>query len=173
MSPTMTTFDTSGEVRLYANVGEPGGARKRDWRWPDLSPFERGYVRAMFAGLAIWRSSDSDGPPPQLVTVGARLGRKEADREVGPMFHIGGGRQAFADELSTISFSNLAPETLARIMEDCERFARYYATVTGEEFRRRRQDWWRGNSRILANMRNIFPPLPLHLSDDGKVHFTP
>lgn len=42
-------LDTSGEVRVYTNVGEPGGTRKRDWRWSDLDPFTQGYIEAVFA----------------------------------------------------------------------------------------------------------------------------
>jgi len=65
------------------------------------------------------------------------------------------------------AFSDLAPATLARIIEDCavELFSRdgdEDLRVEGEAFWDERQDSLRHPN---------FPPLTVHLGDDGKVRF--
>lgn len=73
------------------------------------------------------------------------------------------------DQFHAPGFSDLAPETLTRIIEDCEQFngmERYFGLrlVAGSSFYKARQQ---------MAIRD-FPPLTLlRLSDDGKVHFTP
>jgi|SRR6185312_6992959 len=61
------------------------------------------------------------------------------------------------DKFRAPAFSDLAPETLARIMEDCERVSHY---LRGGEF------WkWRQAGKLFD-----FPPLTPYLGDDGKVY---
>ncbi len=69
-----------------------------------------------------------------------------------------------------VPFGRIAPETLARIMEDCETIQRMFSNFSevfpinpGREFYIRRQ---RGNYRSHG-----FPPLTVSLNDDGKVVF--
>lgn len=58
-----------------------------------------------------------------------------------------------------VGFSDLAPETLARIIADCE--ARAWLDTDGK---------WFWISRQNGNL-DAFPPLTVQLGDDGKVRF--
>lgn len=64
-----------------------------------------------------------------------------------------------------LGFSDLAPETLARIIADCEAVA--IRSLPGEE-RARGGKWWA--SRQAGDWPD-FPPLTLTLGEDGKVRF--
>lgn len=76
-----------------------------------------------------------------------------------------------AGRYAPLAFSDLAPETLARIIADCEvwisgfvgrtRLAAPDRADMGCEFWRIRQ----------AGRRSTFPPLTVQLGDDGKVRF--
>jgi len=149
----MTEFDTSGSV---ADVPGPGETARsvaiRDGKtiWSDLSPFTQGYVEALLTpdphrlpGLS-WRPGC-----PQCVA-----SKFTCDTHY---------RQG-------VGFSDLAPETLARIIADCERRVSAegirWATVeagntSGHAFWRLQQD---GDAPS-------FPPLTVQLGDDGKVRF--
>lgn len=65
-------------------------------------------------------------------------------------------------------FIDLAPETLARIIEDCERWIKQYPKVTLNA--RSGADFWLYRQRQWIE-RPEFPPLIIYLSDDGKVRF--
>lgn len=71
------------------------------------------------------------------------------------------------------AFSSLAPETLARIMADCEAYWIEYDKMWGlsrhpEGQRRQGAVLWNDRQRgIVTN----YPPLTVHLGDDGKVRF--
>jgi hypothetical protein len=108
--------------------------------WPDLSPFVQGYVEALLKGL--YRQEQD--------AAAAKLGR-------APM-------PAFA----RYCFRHLAPETLAPIIEDCERADHLRPgastagdTASGEQLWTLRQ----------AGKLDRFPPQTLYLCDDGKVRF--
>lgn len=60
------------------------------------------------------------------------------------------------------AFSDLAPETLARIIADCEEWQRWRGFEGGAVWRARQ-------AGELADMG--FPPLTVQLGDDGKVRF--
>mgnify|MGYP003578430623 CR=1 FL=1 len=64
-----------------------------------------------------------------------------------------------------VRFSDLAPETLAGIIADCEAAATARGSdgyeATGREF------WMVRQAGLIAD----FPPLTIHLGDDGKVRF--
>ena len=66
------------------------------------------------------------------------------------------------------NFSDLAPETLARVMADCELRQKYDAAGVGYQ----RDDgahFWA--ERQADNLAKYFPPLTVALCDDGKVRF--
>jgi hypothetical protein len=66
-------------------------------------------------------------------------------------------------------FSDLAAETLARIIADCAKWQREWAPSGNQSEREQGQTLWRG--RQLGNLKAVgFPPLTLYLGDDGKVH---
>lgn len=170
----MATFklDTSGHIDIWDDAKE----KNKPWFWDDLSPFVQGYVEAMFA--------DIQGDAWSLADVG-----------ITPH----GTPQAQLDKaaLRRCAFSDLAPETLARIMEDCERFCASKAALEwvpqgdprhhecgGRAFWNARADrhvlqghsYFAGmttgdNLRALDRLARDFPPLPLYLGDDGKVRF--
>ncbi len=106
-------------------------------QWSDLSPFAQGYVEALFAGAAI------EFPAPG---VWMDDGQGTA-REVG--------------------FSDLSPEALALILQDCEAFqasgVRYHYSDSQAGGRGFFDDRQRG---VFEG----FPPLTPYLSDDGKIH---
>ncbi len=110
------TLDTSGFV-------------PHSYQWSDLSPFEQGYVEAMFASE--YR--------------GARLGDAKG-------------------------FSDLAPETLAAILRDCEIFRSGYGLpesyMANQKASKRGGEMW--HSRQTGGF-DILPPLTPYLDDTGKV----
>lgn len=65
-------------------------------------------------------------------------------------------------------FSDLAPATLARIIEDCERFHGPDYNVP-PSVEKGRNFWIDRQNGVWA--RNGFPPLAPHLGDDGRVYF--
>jgi hypothetical protein len=103
--------------------------------WSDLSPFVQGYVEAMMQAAN------------EVVWPGI------------PQF-----RNAMGGALD-LKFSDLAPENLARIMEDCERFAKEFGEWPGKEHG---YGWWIGRQR--GSYSPQFPPLTVYLGDDGKVY---
>lgn len=111
--------------------------------WPDLPPFVQGYIEAAFKSASVY--------PNSAILPWER--------------HPG------HNEPQPVGFSDLAPETLARIMEDCAVFfgvgGPWFPVgdyETGKQFWRTRQ---KGQWAYMC-----FRPLTLHLSDDGKVRFT-
>ena len=85
----------------------------------------------------------------------------------GQPIALGHGDRAHANWIK-VGFSDLAPETLARIMEDCERAPDFEcgpaidADQIGNLFWRERQI-----DRLIN-----FPPLTPYLGDDGKVRLS-
>lgn len=128
---------------------EPHG----DWRglgFADLTPFSQGYVEALLIALDQQR-----------------------------MAHYQDRRRRGLPEAVPIrpAYSWLAPETLARIIADCDLFCESILggpnpitaadKESGGEFWRARQ-----SGRLTASARFYgFPPLTVYLGDDGKVRF--
>lgn len=142
----MTTFqlDTSGRVCLPPVKGIKA-QRLALVSWPDLSPFAQGYVEALFA--ASWSSLFE-----QFV---AKNMSEAADHE---------------DRVCP-EFTDLAPETLARIMADCERV-------------QKNPEWWpdaadpHDEGATFYHQRQIphvdaFPPLTPYLGDNGLIYLAP
>jgi hypothetical protein len=127
-------FDTSGEVGPM-----PGPYRElgRDFvSWSDLSPFEQGYVEAMFSAPIMVSGPDGDEP------------------------------------LRHPAFSDLAPETLARIREDCAKLKPYMGRFLYVNTKSDGALFWnnRKGPGALRHFGYSFPPLTPYIGDDGKVY---
>lgn len=71
------------------------------------------------------------------------------------------------------AFSDLAPATLARIVEDCERVAdhaEFFADDPGASFWLNRQSGWPAWCARRPDLPGRFPPLTVVLADDGRVY---
>lgn len=111
------------------------------YRWSDLSPFTQGYIEALFADL------------PGLDDKGRMIPRHP---DVVPGVHVMG-------------FSDLAPETLARIIADCEAMDVLRPGVSEDGDRSAGRGFW--ELRQSGAYADRFPPLTIQLCDDGKVRF--
>jgi hypothetical protein len=69
------------------------------------------------------------------------------------------------------AFSDLAPETLARIMEDCASASTNPWFSYTPDANGGRQFWVERRNRALRGEGHRFPPLTLHLADDGLIYF--
>lgn len=137
------TLDTSGTITLAHPVY---GGR---YSWPDLSPFEQGYVEAVFASS------------PSLDLEFAARCIENPERHFR---HIG--------------FSDLAPETLAAIRKDCAEAGRDHLIVGNGRYEPEvmrqigRQFWSERQRGFLGGETPQFPPLTVTLGDDGKVRLS-
>lgn len=140
-------LDKSGSVRGRNDGSLMRAAGKRfedsQVRWDDLSPFVQGYVEALFAHC---------------------YDRQSAQR---------GGYNCVADEAdygpgAPLGFADLAPETLARIIEDCRIASELpcYRQTPSQTYAGR-VFWLERQSGFPPN----FPPITVYLGDDGKVWF--
>lgn len=140
-------LDTSGFVLPLKRYDPKWNAETVGYEWSDLNPFTQGYVEALFASeamLELWRSAR-----PAM----------EAEKYGSHMLWVPG-------------FSDLAPETLARIMEDCAAFRAVYAVKVGEERLAGELLWrWRQAETLGGTDAARLPPLTPYLGDDGKVRF--
>ena len=100
--------------------------------WSDLSPFAQGYVEAL------------------LREANAALHAERAQQ--------GRERSRFDRDLV---FSDLAPESLALILRDCE---------DGADGARGGRLFWEMRRRDAFKGNPLFPPLTPYLGDDGKVY---
>lgn len=85
-----------------------------------------------------------------------------------------GGRPPFEAWYKTVGFSDLAPATLERIIEDCEQFVAYsrdVCKVDGYEQSPSDGRWfWDSRQREEWKDKN-FPPLTITLGFDGLIYF--
>lgn len=190
-----STLDTSGAVALsrhYWRETPQGrvGLPVRHTTWSDLDPFTQGYVEALFASLVEAarkampaRSGDcptirvkrltisslnimsGDHGPERVEWRVEPCGRPlfGKDREAGV---CGSCAKSWAIEGNRpLAFHHLAPETLTRIMEDCEAARRQ--PYPGGPYTR--GDWF-WDDRQAGRLARTFPPLAPYLGDDGKVY---
>jgi hypothetical protein len=168
----MTDFDTSGYVLM--------GRRKmvrgtNELRFSDISPFTQGYVEAMFADL-LSQKAFKRGDPVRLIDAEVyecRVIVGEAEKGFWRCA-LPGASHGFIGKAwhhsylaYDVGFSDLAPETLARIIADCavELFPRDGDDDLRDEgvaFYEERQERLRSPA---------FPPLTVQIGDDGKVRF--
>lgn len=87
-----------------------------------------------------------------------------------PLNKIGSKLGAF---MGAAGFSDLAPETLARIIADCEAFQASPAHDHGGDRKAKGAALWKARNAVpnLRSARYRFPPLTVQLGDDGKVRF--
>jgi hypothetical protein len=131
---TAFTLDTSGEVPAYYVKRRSGTVSA--WRWSDLDPFTQGYIEALFASL------------------------RDAWADKFAASHGGAKNPHFKHP----GFSDLAPETLARIMEVAELAAGLGAPNTVDAGARH----W---AIEQSDGRPPFPRRTPYLGDDGLVRF--
>lgn len=155
----MTEFhlDTSGFV--------DGPCRTSAGRkfWSDLDPFMQGYIEAALSQLrgALIEQSELASMHGDQTPAGDIHGYAE-DKIWS---------RKFADQAAAVAYTNLAPETLARIIEDCERFLiAYPQAVETDADRTRLAGGYFWTNRQGGDYR-AFPPLTVTLGDDGKVRF--
>ena len=135
-------LDTSGRVDNLGNGRRI--PRRVSLVWSDLSPFAQGYIEALFADL------------PGLDDQGRMIPRHP---DVVPGVHVMG-------------FSDLAPETLARIIADCEFYQNHNPALWSRVSDKRARDFGRDFWRLRQN--GNLPqqsPLTVQLGVDGKVRF--
>lgn len=163
-------MDTSGRVETVAG----SGTALNYYTWDRLSPFVQGYVEAMIADLYKpeargWSWSHAHGGyirdnhrKPQ--TTGNRWDDFPSDVDAAEAWDIDG-----VGNLPT--FSDLAPETLARIIADCverEDGWRYSNILIRKDDATEGSLFWRERQMGAST---AFPPLTVQLGDDGKVRF--
>lgn len=139
------TLDTSGHVEHPHGSDDVSAIY-----WTDLTPFEQGYVEALFASLR-----------ERWLTIASE-------------------RQQDAWNLHYPAFSDVAPETLAAIRKDCAALHYVIiGCVMGGDVARGRVAWeWRQRPEGHPKSPNMalhhrFPPLTVYLGDDGKVRLSP
>lgn len=137
-------LDTSGLVMLP----RPGAPQYSDgWGFEHLTPFAQGYVEAMLRVCEAISTARPRGPTERPMLRSMILNMRSA------------------------AFSDLAPETLARIIEDCERFVGDPSTNRADNG----AACWRMRNRSPHRFffQEQFPddgPLTPYLGDDGKVY---
>lgn len=155
-------LDTSGRVECAASFQPIGWAI-----WSDLSPFTQGYTEALFAGGMWGLSCKPCAGNGEVVTDWDRyLGAPEPGDQGGEGTTdcpTCGGHGSLS-----VGFSDLAPETLARIIADCERWQRLYPK--GRSGHEGGAYCWELRQAQHVE-RPDFPPLTVQLGDDGKVRF--
>lgn len=160
-------FDTSGSVNGTA--------------WSDISPFAQGYVEAMFASLRPDFYRIKAGVKPyggKRLKVAYRMFDPDGGplREVTGYVHVSASKIATAqrlyraEELELPGFADLAPETLARIIADCEEWRSTDRDVYSNDWESAGRGFWAMRQSEVGEV-PAFPPLTVQLGDDGKVRF--
>lgn len=188
----MTGFslDTSGAVELPLRT-EDGDLLARHF-WSDLSPFEQGYVEALFASFQTRArpergdalSSENleqlqEGDVLQHVSEGqfvfsgrVKLSTSSARLEVRVLGAPSSGWRLISFSAfsfhsrpseQSLAFSSLSPEALEATRRDCAAVEACYAEHHGPDFWTERQQ---------GDHRPDFPPLTASLGDDGNIHLT-
>jgi hypothetical protein len=124
------------------------------------SPFVQGYVEALLAGLCARPCC------PEIATHRwpefGQGGRRPCERCGLPVIPDMGRNTP------SLAFSDLVPETLARIMEDCAALHKMWPSHQsighGGAF-------WKERHRYGSVISQHFPPLTVYIGDDGKIRF--
>jgi len=165
-------LDTSGqvcrtEVRDYGTIS-------RCTLWGDLTPFEQGYVTAMLEGIRYEKYSAGINKGDHVLKWDERVNYSNSRH---------------------LAFRDLAPETLAMVRRDCERFAAklpddfqycgsFENPLGGAFWAERNGDSGHAGAYARLNwldsvhmgeldaITDSFPPLTPYLGDDGKVYLS-
>lgn len=133
----------------------------------DLDPFKQGAVNAALREVAESRIT------VQQTNAADAKGRWEQWSYSIKGGGWGGGFKSREDAIARAAaacFSDLAPSTLARIVEDCARYAtNFNLKSTPEGQAQQGREWWafRRPDRLSG-----YPPLRLYLADDGLIHIS-
>lgn len=145
-------LDTSGRV-----AGALSDGLAVWYEFDDLTPFAQGYVEAMFASLSAQLREQSD--------LAARHAKQTPVGDIRGFCEDSVWSRRFAEQAAGLAFSDLAPETLAAILEDCERFRGRTASKcskVGALF------WKNRSAGYLSD--DGWTPLTPTLGEDGKVY---
>lgn len=147
------TLDTRGSVPAI-----DGGV----YYFTELEPFKQGYVEAAFAEVARC---------PDVSHGGHRFGGSLKDGRVQSCERCGipidgmGGKN-----LPQLAFHMLAPETLAAMVKDCERFARRRpASYNGDNASAFGRLFWGNRQASCYDRFPCFPSLTIFVDDDGLI----
>lgn len=148
--------------------------------WNTLTPFAQGYVEALFSSLRPEFYRIKPGVKPYggkrlKIAFRAFDPGGGALREVTGYVHVSASKVATAqrlyraDELELPAFSDLAPETLARMIADCEARQVFVSRgLSSADLASEGAAYWRERQDGLLPSD---APLTVHLGDDGKVRF--
>lgn len=157
------TLDTSGAVHLVWGVRIGRTAYAGDIRFRDLPAFVQGYIQAAFASWRVPMIARAFADDAPLLTA-------DGERPGGPPVFD----PAATPPIRALGFRDLAPETLAAMLKDCEAM---YA----------RRDWWGDDGELSAGQTDAeagaefwhdrqaerwpesFPPVELYIDDAGQV----
>lgn len=149
-------LDTSGHVSLNINGGvDPDWTNETAWTFASLSPFAQGYVEALLRSAA----------QAEVATRARMDGQERFAREV----EAGAWDETNRADIAALArFDRLAPETLARIIADCETAAGRLLDNTesgGKAFWRMRQ-----HGDYVGGL-FVWKPLTVQLGEDGRMRF--
>ena len=159
------TLDTSGSVADLPGPGEtPRSVAIRDGRtvWSDLPPLQQGCIEALFDGLAVAPQSRADGGYDWALT------------DMNEAQWWCDDKPADAPPFRAPAFTDLAPETLHRIITDCETIARLQVNRDGvaysDSHNAGRMIWRDRQDGKLS--RFGVAPVEVEMGGDGKARFT-
>lgn len=153
---------TTGHVQgwIAPHGARQGYAGPNRILWSDLDAFTQGYIEAMFDGWAV---------APQI-------GRGDAwDWALTDMNDAEwwcDDKPADAPDFRAPAFSDLAPETLSRIIADCRAAREGYRAANTKDCG---ASFWAGRNDPGGCWQYLvtdgFPPLTVQLDDDGRIRF--
>lgn len=163
-TPSAFTLDTSGCVPFNPTFDDLANGLSDQVAWHDLSPFAQGYVEALFASGVWGQTCKHCAGNGEIIT--------DWDRYLGAPKPGDRGDEGTADcpdcdgkGSRSVAFRDIAPETLARIIADCEAMQGHGLAGTVSVGR---GAWDARQSSLCVPS---FPPLTVTLGDDGKVRF--
>lgn len=118
-----------------------------------------GRVAGDIDGLAVWYEFEDLSPFAQGYVEALFASHRQ---DLGTATYYANDQREWRDA----AFSDLAPEALAMILADCDRWIQLYP-ATGRGTANGARFWELRNLQLIT--RTDFPPLRVYLNDDGKV----
>lgn len=180
-------FDTSGTVRNTPPLPrQPVGQRLEHLRWSDLSPGVQGCIAAMMEEVSKRRNVIKAAIPADLINAIYKAeGWTKVEGEVrirranmAYVIHRDNRAGVYVATPKPLRFSDLHPDTLARIIADWAKYRAMLPVVpdtlkSGNAFYASRQKQFSGKgSAWVERLREAFPPLAIALDGEGKVIVT-